>query len=836
MVLAWVGDQSSPKDLRAQVNGGILISETLISHEGVDDTEFIELSGKPQANLTGLSLLVIDGRPEEAGVIRRRFDLKPAHQLGRNGKFLIGNAEGLQRRFRVNPDAGVAQDYLPNHPITIALVTTESLHATSQAGSSDSSRKGRVGQRIRGDEVVLDAVAFGETEQATRVVFDAPLVLSANEYFPAGAERHAGDTGGRTKDAWKISSFNFGRSQPLHTPMSSEQAAEGPLAIYEIQSDGFLSPYEGEYRKTTGIVTAVAHQGFYLQDPDGDENPATSDGIYVFTGRNDSPPKVGDRLVLSAWIEEFIPGGRETQNLSITQLKSPTIHEKVINQQVPAAVVIGTEGRQPPATEMFRSLEGSVDLNSHQAREIQLQPTRYGLDFFESLEGMLVCVRSPVCISASRVYGKFNSEVFVVVDQGQGVLPKEALTRRGVLKLQPHEDNRGDQNPERIQIQFDASPDAQGTLYPSPAPRLHVGDQLDSVSGVVGYGFGNFEVNVTESVKVTSGGIKQEVTSLVGDVDHLTLAGYNVLNLSADQEDDDQRQLVARQIVHQLRSPDIVALQEIQDDSGERDDGVTQAERTLRKLVDAIRDAGGPLYESINVPPVDGKDGGVPGGNIRNAFLFNPARVKLIRYEGFHPEKWRSLGVSDPFAFEGARTPLCATFTFQGHELTLVNNHLTSRYGSSPIAGALQPFVQGGSQSRTRQADALNEWVNLSLDQSPATHLVILGDMNTFEFTRELAQNLTRRRSKLGLEGRQGPVVLNLIEKTQEEDRYSYIFEGNAQALDHCFVTPDLFQNAEFDIVHVNTGFHRDNELSLQRNVASDHEPILARFRLPKRR
>lgn len=613
------------------------------------------------------------------------------------------------------------------------------------------------------------------------------------------------------------------------------RAVDRPLAIYEIQSDGFRSPYEGQYRKTTGIVTAVGHQGFYLQDPEGDEDPATSDGIYVFTGRNNSPPKVGDRLVLSAWIEEFIPGGPKTQNLSVTQLKSPTIHETVANQPVPSAVVIGAEGRQPPALEMFRRMKESVNLNSDQARDIQLQPTRYGLDFFESLEGMLVCVQKPVCTSATRVYGKFNSEVFGVADRGQGVLPKNALTQRGVLKLQPHEDNRGDQNPERIQIQFDASPQAKGTLYPSPAPRLQVGDQLDSVTGVVGYGFGNFEIHAIESVKVNSGGIKQEVTALVGDAEHLTLASYNVLNLSADPEDDDQRQLIAQQVVQQLRSPDIVALQEIQDDSGERDDGEIQAKQTLRKLVEAIRAAGGPLYKFINVPPVDGKDGGVPGGNIRNAFLYDPNRVKLIRYDALTPGKLRSLGVSDPLAFDGSRTPLRATFDFQGHELTLVNNHLSSRYGSSPIAGAQQPFVQGGSRSRTRQTDCLNEWLNLVLAKSPESHVVIMGDMNTFEFTRELKQNLTRRRSKAGLGGREGAVLGNLIEKSEEDDRYTYIFEGNAQALDHCYATPALFQQAEFDIVHVNTSFHRDMDLSLQGKVASDHEPILARFRLPKR-
>ncbi|MEC8783848.1 MAG: hypothetical protein VXY07_13530, partial [Planctomycetota bacterium] len=90
--------------------------------------------------------------------------------------------------------------------------------------------------------------------------------------------------------------------------------AEEPLAIYEIQSDGFQSPYAGETRETYGVVTAVGHQGFYLQDPKGDGDPRTSDGIYVYTGANGDAPKVGDGLRLSGRIEEFVAGGKETHN------------------------------------------------------------------------------------------------------------------------------------------------------------------------------------------------------------------------------------------------------------------------------------------------------------------------------------------------------------------------------------------------------------------------------------------------------------------------------------------------------------------------------------------
>ena len=79
---------------------------------------------------------------------------------------------------------------------------------------------------------------------------------------------------------------------------------------------------------------------------------------------------------------------------------------------------------------------------------------------------------------------------------------------------------------------------------------------------------------------------------------------------------------IAAHIVEHLRTPDIVFVQEIQDDSGPRDNGVVSANKTLTALVDAIKKAsGGVVYHFVNIDPEDNKDGGAPGGNIRVAYL-----------------------------------------------------------------------------------------------------------------------------------------------------------------------------------------------------------------------
>jgi len=79
--------------------------------------------------------------------------------------------------------------------------------------------------------------------------------------------------------------------------------------------------------------------------------------------------------------------------------------------------------------------------------------------------------------------------------------------------------------------------------------------------------------------------------------------------------------VVANHIAKYLNTPDIMFVQEIQDDSGTTDDGVVSANLTLATLVNAIRKESGILYSFIDIAPVDNQDGGQPGGNIRQAYL-----------------------------------------------------------------------------------------------------------------------------------------------------------------------------------------------------------------------
>ena len=589
----------------------------------------------------------------------------------------------------------------------------------------------------------------------------------------------------------------------------------GRTTIMAVQGKGHISPCVGEEVTVEGIVTAVAFNGYYLQDPLGDGDPETSDGIFVFQTSN--LPAVGDHLRVTDTVSEFIPGGAATGNLSITQLSFPETTLLSSGNPLPAAQVIGTSGRIPPAVDVISESELPVNLQNVPG---VFNPDNDGIDFYESVEGMLVTVEDPVAVSATRTFSPFSSEMWVLPNDGAHVAPADARTGRGGINLQPHPENRGDQNPERVQIQFD------GTLYPAAVPAITVGDHLSDVTGVVGYSFGNFEVNATSAVTVTDGGLGGEISWLVGDTRRATIASYNVLNLSPLASDDNQRAALADQIVKNLRQPDILALQEIQDNNGTIDDGTTDASETLQALVDAIVAAGGPEYVAFDVAPADGSSGGVPGGNIRNAFLYNPDRVYLVDYVSLTPDVLDDMGVSNPDAFDGTRDPLMATFKFRGRKVTIINNHLTSRFGSTPVFGGPQPFVQAGEAERGQETATLNEVVDhlMSGDgkrKNPSNdRIMVLGDLNTMEFTNEMTETLPGTGHDR--------VLWNKID-TLAHNVYTFNFEGNSQVLDHIFVTDHIARKSQFDIVHVNVDFPRVDD-----TVASDHEPLLIRTPLAR--
>jgi predicted extracellular nuclease len=380
------------------------------------------------------------------------------------------------------------------------------------------------------------------------------------------------------------------------------------VSIHDIQGASHTSPLVGQLVITTGIVTAVDSNGFYLQDPNPDSNDATSEGIFVFTV---TPPAVaiGDSVSVSGSVGEFVaaPG-----SLSVTEIESPVVSVLTSGNPLPAATLIGIGGRTPP-TEAYEDDNFAT-----------FDPANDGLDFWESLEGMRVTIDAPLVVSNSNSFG----ETFVVASEGVGAT---GINARDGITI-----SDGDFNPERIQLDNDPN------LRPGYTPNHTQGDVLDDVTGIVNYAFANYELLVTEAVTTTTDvTLGLETSTLAGDSTHLTVVSFNVENL--DPTDPQSKfDSLAGDVVSGFNSPDIIGLQEIQDADGAGGGSNLSGQATADKLIAAIVAAGGPTYQYVEVAPASaGITGGEPGGNIRQGFLYNPAAGRLHRRKRGAGPQWR---------------------------------------------------------------------------------------------------------------------------------------------------------------------------------------------------
>ncbi len=547
------------------------------------------------------------------------------------------------------------------------------------------------------------------------------------------------------------------------------------LEIYDIQGAGHRSDYVGQLVTTTGIVTAVDNNGYYIQSQVGDGNRATSDAVLVFTSTAPTV-RVGDLVNVSATVSEFVGG---VGSLSVTQLSNPT-NVTVVSQgnALPDAIVIGAGGLLPPSEVIDDDSFTSFD------------PATDGIDFYESMEGMRVTIETPQVVAATNEFG----ETYVVASAGVGAT---GLNDRGGITL-----SAGDDNPERLQI------DADSDLFAGYVPAHTQGDVLSNVTGIMNYAFSNYEVLVTEAVTVTQDLAlpSRETTTLVGDADHLTIASFNVENL--DTSDGATKfNLLANEVRYALGAPDIIGLQEIQDADGAGNGSNLSGQVTAQALIDAIVAAGGPTYTYVEVAPTTANStGGEPGGNIRNGYLYNDARVDYIEGSAV------TVGGS---AYVGTRSPLAADFRFNGQTVTAINVHFTSRGGSDAAFGDTQPADQAGDGARTAQNVQLRTYVDGLLAADPALNIAIMGDFNGYYY--ETGQQALTA----------GGVLTNLYTLLPEEERYSYLFEGNVQAFDNIIVTGGLANGAQFDVVHYNA------EQPDSAGRATDHDQVVGRFALP---
>jgi hypothetical protein len=314
-------------------------------------------------------------------------------------------------------------------------------------------------------------------------------------------------------------------------------------SIPSIQGAGHLSPRNREdVASVPGVVTAVRGTlGFYMQNPSPDADDATSEGILV-TGARLPAVRPGDLVLVDGYIQEYYGGGADAGDLSVTQIRASAVRTLLSGVPLPEPVILGQGGRRVPDLVICDDASGNAEQST-------FDPENDGIDFFESLEGMLVRVDEAVVVgSVHTSYGEFQ----VVGDGGRLA---STMTRRGGLAL-----GAGDQNPERITVDVRAGPD----IVTQPIPLVVVGDRFAApIVGPLDYNFSDYKILPTERLPAfIPASLPRESAPDVRGPETLTLATLNVENLSAESPPEKLGDL-AITVVRALGSPDILALQEV---------------------------------------------------------------------------------------------------------------------------------------------------------------------------------------------------------------------------------------------------------------------------------
>ncbi|NOH01710.1 MAG: hypothetical protein HND47_06995 [Chloroflexi bacterium] len=225
--------------------------------------------------------------------------------------------------------------------------------------------------------------------------------------------------------------------------------------IYEIQGDGLSTPIPGTVT-TQGVVVgdfegsnSVGIQGFYLQDPSGDGNAATSDGIFVYTGTAN--------LVNAGQVVRVTGYARERFNQ--TTLNGSNSN----NSAVPAANIINCGSGSVEPTEVLMPFADAA--------------------YPERFEGMLVWFSQPLVISEYFNYERFGEMVLALPLDGEsrpftGTAVDEpgvdanARTLANSLRRITLDDGLGAQNPVS-----GPPPERRPLLAVEPFPRRRLGDK-----------------------------------------------------------------------------------------------------------------------------------------------------------------------------------------------------------------------------------------------------------------------------------------------------------------------------------------------------------------------
>jgi predicted extracellular nuclease len=506
--------------------------------------------------------------------------------------------------------------------------------------------------------------------------------------------------------------------------------------IYEIQGNGLASPFTGQVVRTEdSIVTAVGPDGFFIQTPDAeaDADPETSNGIFVFTGSMAPAVQVGDQVDVQGTVTEFF---------NLTEITGPTVTVDSTGNPLPAVIILDPTRPSPnqpqPATEM------------------------------ERFEGMIVRVENGLATGPTDRFGDTP-----IVAKLERLFREPGILYPGLPGLPVW-----DGNPEV----FDLNANRLGL----PELQIPAGAIIEVAEGPLAFDFGDYQIWPTV---LSVNGEAVEIPVRGRQAGELTVASQNVLRLFDRVDDPDtddpvpseavytvQLAKLAKLIREGLGAPDVLAVQEVEN---------LQALQDLAAKIQALDPS--LVYTAYLL---EGNDiGGIDVGFL----VRDTVRVDSVT----------QFGKDDTFEFNGTtfilndRPPLVLQGAYTGNgapfPITVIAVHQRSLSG-----------IEGSDGARVRakrfeQAFRLSQYIQSLQTANPGLRLVVTGDFNAFEFSDgyvdvmgQVTGNLDPAGALLPGTDEVDPDLTNQLFLEPAEERYSFIFDGSAQALDHSLTSQAL--------------------------------------------
>jgi predicted extracellular nuclease len=808
---------AAPVLAQAAVAPGVKISEFRFRGPAGGNDEFVEIrnTGTTPVNISGFKLQGCSsgspGTPSDRATVPANTIL-PA---GQTYLFANNSTTGGFSNTGVTPDQ------------------------TFGSGFTDPSATNFSGARIVDAQgAVVDGVGSPQSPCREGTGITTPTANDDNSF-----ERRAGGTQDTDNNAADFQGPQAGTPQACGA-VCNAPAGPAITRISEIQGTGDRSPFANQTEPLTGpgragtqrvtiegIVTGIDNEvggdsdrifenerGIFVQEEitDEDNDPRTSEGIFVGFVRNLERVPVGTRVRVTGTVRELF---------GFTIIEEDRFEANGTTEREPEIVT--------PAGQAGLALVRTADIDTNAARNQTVRAEDGFRPYYEQFEGMRV--RFPTSIANSGGTNKFDElflnpgterdRVFRTDTTDPQSNPTDPLTDPGVRSLFATDEDAGSPGAGIPSNPGDAAPDSGNTENLAAPDRTPNGvddpksittvnrdlfDTVDNLTGPFAFNFGNYKVMVQRGEVPSEAGQdagtpeRYEVRPRTRGVEfpglrpftpsQVRVVSYNINNFFDNQDDpnkeddlDEDTDRLNEKITRSvdaidriLQRPDVIALQEVEN------------EAILQQLVTALNngESGGERYRGFLFEGNDER-------GIDNALLVkervNPSNPRQLGRTEPEPETIPAdEDCSDVEGLLFDRPPLAVDVTApNGLKFTVFANHFKAKGGGE------QGDVEGeGGGSLCRQAQARFVRDQVQRIVNGGGQAIVAGDLNSFEDEAPLRV----------LE--EGGLLDNQFDKEEPQQRYSFQFQGRLQTLDHILITQGLNPRyAEFQYAHFNIDY-----------------------------